>query len=48
MTTYKITPGASNDADGDGFSNFNSFNAASGLYDVIETKKILTLVLPLV
>ena len=40
MTTYKITPGASNDADGDGFSNFNSFNAASGLYDVIETKKI--------
>ena len=36
-TSYNITPGGSNDPDGDGISNLNSYDAATGRYDVITT-----------
>ena len=38
-TTYKVTPGASND-NGSGMSNFNNFDAATGLYDNIITQDL--------
>ena len=38
-TTYKVTPGASND-NGSGISNSNNFDAATGLYDNIITQDL--------
>ena len=39
-TTYKITPGASNDPNNDGISNFNSYDTSTGLYNVILTNDL--------
>jgi flagellin-like hook-associated protein FlgL len=38
-TTYKVTPGATND-NGSGVSNMNTYNAATGLYDIIQTQDL--------
>jgi len=40
QTTYKVTPGATNDTSGNGFSDFNTYNIGTGLYDVIETSNL--------
>lgn len=37
QTTYSITPGGSNDGDGDGISDLNSYDPATRRYDVITT-----------
>jgi len=39
-TTYKITPGASNDPNNDGISDFNSYDTSTGLYNVILTNDL--------
>ena len=39
-TTYKITPGSSNDVAGDNISDFNVYNLATGKYDNIITNDL--------
>ena len=36
-TTYKITPGGTNDTNGDGISDLNPYDTTTGKYDVIST-----------
>jgi len=38
-TVYKVTPGATND-DGSGVSNMNTYDAVTGLYDIIQTQDL--------
>lgn len=39
-TTYKITPGASNDTNNDGISDYNAYDTSTGLYNVILTNDL--------